>query len=62
MASGTPVVVSRIAPFTEHIGEDEAVWCDPLNPATIANALAVALSPELRERLAEIGPPRGRPP
>jgi glycosyltransferase-like protein len=56
MASGTPVVVSRIAPFTEHIGEDEAVWCDPLNPATIANALAVALSPELRERLAEIGP------
>ncbi|MDF2617623.1 MAG: glycosyl transferase group 1 [Xanthobacteraceae bacterium] len=56
MASGTPVVVSRIAPFTEHIGEDEAVWCDPLNPATIANALAAALSPELRERLAEIGP------
>ena len=56
MASGTPVVVSRIAPFTEHIGEDEAVWCDPLNPATIANALAVALSPELRERLAAIGP------
>lgn len=56
MASSTPVVVSRIAPFTEHIGEDEAVWCDPLNPTTIANALAVALSPELRERLAGIGP------
>lgn len=56
MASGTPVVVSRIAPFTEHIGEDEAVWCDPLNPATIANALAVALTPELAERLAVTGP------
>jgi glycosyltransferase-like protein len=56
MACGTAVVVSRIAPFTEHIGEDEAVWCNPMSPPSIANALAVALAPDLAPRLRAIGP------
>ncbi|MBS9477553.1 MSMEG_0565 family glycosyltransferase [Ancylobacter radicis] len=55
MACGIPTVVSRIAPFTEHIGEAEAVWCDPLNPSSIANALAAALTPGLAGRLAAQG-------
>ena len=57
MACGTAVVLSRIPPFTEHVREEEAVWCDPKSPSSIANALAVALSPELRIRLKAIGPP-----
>lgn len=56
MASGIPTVVSRLAPFTEHIGEDETVWCDPKNPGSIANALAAALTPDLAARLAAQGP------
>lgn len=56
MACGVPTVVSRIAPFIEHIGEDETVWCDPHNPASIADALMLALQPETRARLARRGP------
>jgi glycosyltransferase-like protein len=39
MASGLPVVVSRIAPFTEYLGESDAAWCDPLDVASIASAM-----------------------
>ncbi|MBB3770545.1 glycosyltransferase-like protein [Angulomicrobium tetraedrale] len=56
MACGVPVVVSHILPFTEHIGADEAVWCDPTNSGSIANALAAALDPSLAARLAAQGP------
>ena len=31
MASGTPVVVSRIAPFVEYLDPSDALWCDPRN-------------------------------
>jgi glycosyltransferase-like protein len=45
LASGAPVVVSRIAPFTEHFGvaDDAVFWADPLQPSSIAAALALAL-------------------
>lgn len=56
MACGVPTVISRIPPFTEHIGEDETVWCDPLHPASIADALMLALQPQTLERLAKKGP------
>jgi glycosyltransferase-like protein len=56
MACGVPTVVSRIAPFTEHIGENETVWCDPLHPASIADALMLALQPQTLARLAKKGP------
>ncbi|TCK23504.1 glycosyltransferase-like protein [Ancylobacter aquaticus] len=56
MASGIPTVVSRIAPFTEHIGEGETVWCDPLHAGSIADALMLALQPDTRAHLARTGP------
>ena len=39
MASGLPVVTSRIAPFTEYLGDDDVVWCDPFDTASIAAAM-----------------------
>jgi glycosyltransferase-like protein len=41
LASGTPVVVSRIAPFTEYLG-DEVEWVDPLDARSIAAGMARA--------------------
>ena len=49
LACGTPVVASRIAPFTEHLnryGAEDCVWADPLEAASIASALAAALQVE----------------
>lgn len=52
IACGTPVVTSRIAPFTEHFGDHDVVWCDPLSVGSIANAMAAILAPRVREQLA----------
>lgn len=43
MASGVPVVTSRIAPFTEYLGDGDVAWCDPHDPASIASAMAAVL-------------------
>jgi glycosyltransferase-like protein len=51
IACGTPVVTSRIAPFTEHLGDQDVVWCDPLSVGSIANAMAAVLTPALRRQL-----------
>ncbi|AYM82077.1 mannosyl transferase A [Agrobacterium tumefaciens str. Cherry 2E-2-2] len=51
MASGIPVIVSSIPPFTEYLGTDEVIWCDPHHPASIAEAMALSLIPDLRDRL-----------
>lgn len=45
LASGTPVVASRIAPFTEYLDDDSASWADPLDTASIAQAMRQALDP-----------------
>lgn len=45
LASGTPVVASRIAPFTEYLDDDTASWADPLDIASIAQAMRHALEP-----------------
>ena len=55
MASDTPVVTSRIAPFTEYLHESDVVWCDPFNVGSIANAMAMVLTEPLRSRLAQRG-------
>jgi glycosyltransferase-like protein len=55
MASGAPVVTSRIAPFTEYLHENDVVWCDPLSVASIANAMAMVLTEPLHSRLAQRG-------
>ncbi len=51
MASGVPVVTSRIAPFTEYLGEDDALWCDPFDTASIATAMARSLDGARRAAL-----------
>jgi glycosyltransferase-like protein len=55
MASGTPVVTSRIAPFTEYLGDSDVVWCDPLNVASIANAMMTVVADPLHARLKRLG-------
>jgi glycosyltransferase involved in cell wall biosynthesis len=44
LASGTPVVVSRIAPFTEYLGDDDVSFADPLSVQSIADAIERALA------------------
>jgi glycosyltransferase-like protein len=56
MASGTPVVTSRIAPFTEYLGDNDVVWCDPANAGSIADAMMTVVSEPLRTRLERLGP------
>jgi glycosyltransferase-like protein len=51
MASGIPVVASRIAPFTEYLGDDDALWCDPYDTASIAEAMAGSLDEARRPKL-----------
>jgi glycosyltransferase-like protein len=43
MASGVPVVTSRIAPFTEYLDDADVAWCDPRDAASIARAMTAAL-------------------
>jgi glycosyltransferase involved in cell wall biosynthesis len=55
MACGTPVVVSRGAPFTEYLRADEALFVDPADPAAIAAAMTAALVPGTRQALQRAG-------
>ncbi|MGF6609245.1 glycosyltransferase-like protein [Paraburkholderia sp. WSM4175] len=43
LASGKPVVVSRIAPFTEYLNDSLCHWADPYDAASIACALCDVL-------------------
>ena len=51
MASDVPVVTSRIAPFTEYLGDDDVLWCDPLDTSSIAAAMAQSVDTPRREQL-----------
>ena len=53
MASQKPVVASRLGPGPEVIEDGvDGLLCDPMDPASIADALIRALTdPDLRERL-----------
>lgn len=51
MASGTPVVTSRIAPFTGYLGANDVIWCDPTVARTIAEGMLLSLSTDIRDRL-----------
>ena len=61
LACGTPVVVSGIPPFTEYLEEaaidGHALYADPLDPASIAQAMRRAAEPERRRALAAALPP-----
>lgn len=49
LACGTPVVVSRIGPCTEHLEDTEVQWAVPLDVTSIADALLTALRQPRRE-------------
>jgi glycosyltransferase-like protein len=55
MACGTPVVVSRIAPFTEYLRDGDCAWVDPLEPASIAAGMAHACGPVAHNALRSAG-------
>jgi glycosyltransferase-like protein len=55
MACGTPVVVSRIAPFTEYLKGGDCAWVDPLEPASIAAGMAHACGIGARHTLRSAG-------
>jgi len=49
LATGTPVIVSRIAPFTEYLTDSDCHFANPHDPRTIAAAMQDALTPQARE-------------
>jgi glycosyltransferase-like protein len=55
MASGLPVIVSRIAPFTEYLGDNDAAWCDPYDTESVASAMRATLDPARRRKLISHG-------
>jgi glycosyltransferase involved in cell wall biosynthesis len=55
MACGTPVVVSRIAPFTEYLADGDCAWADPHDAASIARAIIEACAPTVADRLRTAG-------
>jgi glycosyltransferase-like protein len=52
LASETPVVTSRIAPFTEYLTDRDCCFADPLDPHSIAAAMSRALTPQARNAAA----------
>jgi glycosyltransferase involved in cell wall biosynthesis len=60
LASGTPAVVSRRAPFTDYLADDERTahvcWADPVSATSIAQAMARACDPAHRLALSHCTP------
>ena len=56
MASGTPVVASRIAPFVDYLDPSDALWCDPADSSSIAAAMRQSLRPDVASSLRTRGP------
>jgi glycosyltransferase involved in cell wall biosynthesis len=55
MANGVPVVTSRIQPFTDYLDEDDVIWCDPHDAASIAAGIAAGMQPWRQALLADRG-------
>ena len=55
MASGVPVVTSRMAPFTEYLDNRDVEWCDPFDIGSIREAIDHALWAPHRAGLVERG-------
>jgi glycosyltransferase-like protein len=55
MASGVPVVTSRMPPFTEYLCDGDVLWCDPLDTTSIATAMAASLDRTRRRTLTVAG-------
>lgn len=55
MASGTPVIVSRIAPFTEHLPEETCLWVQPESVESLVAAMLQVLDDNHAESLRSYG-------
>lgn len=55
MASGTPVITSRTAPFTEYLDDGKAILVDPQSPGEIADAMLRVFDADLRHQLRSAG-------
>jgi glycosyltransferase-like protein len=56
MASGAPVVASRIAPFVDYLDPSDALWCDPADSSSIAAAMRQSLRPDVANSFRTRGP------
>ena len=56
MASGTPVIASRIAPFVDYLDPSDALWCDPMDSSSIAAAMRQSLRPDVANSFRARGP------
>jgi len=56
LSCGTPAIVSRQAPFTEHLRDDDVLWCAANDPSTLASALRDALDSDVQNRFQRTGP------
>lgn len=56
MASGVPVVAPSIEPFLGYLAPLDALWCDPMNVQTIADAMALALCDDAARSFRARGP------
>lgn len=56
LACGTPAIVSRIRPFTDHLALHEALWADPLSVADLARALRLSLRADARASVLDAAP------
>ncbi|WP_242041671.1 MSMEG_0565 family glycosyltransferase [Alkalinema sp. FACHB-956] len=53
LASGLPVIVSQQAPFTEFLTPEQALFVDPSNPDTIAQAMLQSVQPQVAQALVQ---------
>lgn len=56
LACGIPSIVPAVAPFTEHLSRQDALWCHLGRPDTLLLALREALAPDSRKRFQVSGP------
>lgn len=53
LACGTPAIVSKMAPFTEHLAAHEVLWANPTSTDSIARALLQSLDPGLTDPMVQ---------
>ncbi len=55
LASGIPAVVPHIEPFTDYLGSDTCLWCNPTDTRSITDAMISSLNIALRPKLVAQG-------
>ncbi|NET48113.1 MAG: MSMEG_0565 family glycosyltransferase [Merismopedia sp. SIO2A8] len=57
IASGLPVMIPNEAPFTEFLGQEQALWIDPYDVDAIAQSMHSLSNPSLRQSLVSASQP-----